>query len=266
MISLDIVKKHQLGNDEIQKMKLFVKRNAEDSGFHEFFYWDSIEHRKERMTPLDWLCYVDGNIVAYVAIYYFSDNVIEANISLAKNVYQHSHDFFNQLYRELYNTFARYRLYATVFKVNFENKIITRTLADLGATVVGYSKYMQRDADASIFDRTELIIKIISNADNSNREAYIFYSGSNPVGEIHLLHDGDQVLIEDISVFPSMNDKNYQCEMLQEICNVTNASKSLLIEIDSDFEYLTKLYKKLNFYDVAIIHNYDKELKADYLN
>lgn len=255
-------------------MKAFVTTNNEETGFPEFFYWDAIEHRStRRRTPMDWLCYVDGNLIAYLAIYYFSDSVLEINISLEKGMQQHSNEIFAQLYNELFETFGKYRLFGSVFKINFENKMIINSLRDLGATLTAYSRYMQRDiATVIVFEKTALSIKKADINDvaessahsfsNPNREAYLFYLNADPVGEIHVLHQDAQILIEEICILPHMENMGYELNMLQELCNIINDKKSLLIEIDADFDTQTKLYKDLGFYDVAFIHNYDKDLKA----
>lgn len=84
-------------------MKQFVQHNNEETGFPEFFYWDAIENRASHQNlDLDWLCYVDGKLIAYLAIYYFSDSVLEVNISLEKSMQQHSHEIFDKLYNELH--------------------------------------------------------------------------------------------------------------------------------------------------------------------
>lgn len=289
MVQVTFSKNDHLSKDEIKDMKLFVKHNNEETGFMEFFYWDAIEHRLERKTPLDWLCYVDGKLIAYVAIYYFNNSVLEINISLIKAMYEHSYDIFKQLYDELYNTFSRYRLVASVVKINFENKIITSTLSELGANLVATSFYMQRSKDASVYEQTNLNCKLANkesidilveiqvacfndDADeykkflersmhNSKRAAYIFHIGEDPVGKIHVLDCDDYLLIEEVCVLPGMQSEGYEVLMLQELCNIMHNKKSLLIEIDTDIEVLTKLYKELNFYKTAVIHSYDRDLR-----
>lgn len=258
MIKLEIVKKYHLDKNKLKEIKSFVERNNTETGFPEFFYWDAIEHRIERPVSLDWLCYTDGKLVAYVAIYYFNSSVLDVNVSLTLKMYQYSHDIFSKLYDELYKSFGKHRLFASVFKINFENSILKNTLADLGATVVGMSKYMQRDIDGPIFDSVMFTIKEVIN--NHNRKEYLFYLDDESIGKVNVIDSDDQILIEDLWITPAMQDNNYELAMLQEICNIAHNNKSLLVEIDSDFSALTTLYNELGFYDVAIIHNYDREL------
>jgi hypothetical protein len=111
-------------------------------------------------------------------------------------------------------------------------------------------------------DKNEYLDFFTRSLDNKNREAYLFYNGDDPIGKVHVLHNDDQVLIEEVCVLPYMKDRGYELSMFQEVCNIIQNKKSLLIEIDAEFDSLTRLYKELGFYDLAFIHSYDRDLKT----
>lgn len=287
MQEFKIVKYSKLDSQKLNEMKLFVRQNDLRSDFPTFFNWNAIANRRQRGLPSDWLCYDQDTLIAYVAIYYFGGNSLEIDLSLIPEAYYLYPELLAVLCNQMYSDFKSYKIFATIFRVNFENKVLANALLQLGATVVDSIQYMQRNLQAATYPPSNLTCKkadlvhipilvdlqvecfaaepaaygeyLTATFGDLNREAYVFYLFGDPIGKAHLLYDGEHVVLQDVCVLPTMQRKGYGKALIQELCNLMHDNKHILVEVESNANYLAKLYANLGFVSLGFVHCYDRD-------
>lgn len=283
MIRRYLIKTTKLAKNELKDIKnlALVAQNVDK--FKNKIYWNIIEDRKLPEYD-DFLLYVEGNLIGYVAIFAFKEDEVELS-AIIHPKYRHQ-GYFKSLLPEIFVE-LRKRHFKKCLMISNRDSVIGKHIVNKLKTTFSHSEYemvaktkpsfdnlpeielrehKQEDIidlaqmDAICFKSSidKMIFRFINSMNEKNRKVYVALSQGEKIGKVHLRFDEkNHAYIHDLCILPAYRRKKFATSMVMQVMAILNQKKisRIYLDVEGDNTSAIQLYQQCG-YEITAIHDF----------
>ncbi len=290
----------ELSPQHLKAVKRFIMVCGKYDGYEPIFYWNNIEHRKNKGQN-DLIVYNDANeIIAYLALYHFEENEVEITLMVAPEYRQPS--FYAMLLEQVKQMIASYPVNIShfVFTCNQKDKALkkyiqglagnnTYTVHKMALTVKRFSKLragglefipmehinirratfadlvglVRLDAECYGFPSNIYHEKNSEILENPHKRIMVAVKNNKVIGKMNILFDKKYASLYDLCIAPEERGNGYAAVLLQNIFKTVFELGMNKILLDAEDELHMQWYQKLNFTCKASYEQWKVEVPKD---
>lgn len=269
-------KTSKLHKNELRQIRNLIDRSAEVDGFKIKAYWHVLENRLT-MEFNDFLYYLDGNLIGYLALFTFESNEAEMTAVIHPK-YRQRHLFrkmlaeatlelrqrgvgrylwicpkgspINEDYLKRFNgqyIFSQVEMTARREPIHIDLPEISLRLA----TQADLNQLAKIGAISFDSSYTETLQRFTENMKEKNRRTWLLsIPGFDNIGKIHVRFDEGRVaFIHDLCVLPEYRGKKYAMAMILKTMEMMYQAdqRKIILDVECHNEGALKLYQQCGF-------------------
>lgn len=283
MIRKYLIKTTKLSRNELKEVKNLTLLCQNHDQFKTKLYWNIIEDRKIPEYD-DFLLYVEGNLIAYLAAFVFKEE--EAEITgMVHPKYRHQ-GHFKALLLDIFYELKRRGIKKYQLICNRESKIAEEYFKRLNTSFshnelemttttfleipnlpeVELREYTQDDIldlaqmDSVCFNTSfeKMVFRFLNNIGEKDRKVYVATYEGEKIGKVHIrLDENQKAYIHDLCIMPDYRRKKLGTAMVMKIMDVMRKKgiKVIFLDVEGQNESAINLYKQCG-YDITAIYDF----------
>ncbi len=275
-----LTKTSKLGKNDLKEIRKLVDICKKADGFETKYYYNIL---KDRRIPEfdDFFYYLNGNLVAYLAIFCFKEN--EAEVSVCVHPKNRREGIFKRLFEEASGELARRGIkdalllvqhgsqpaeticasYNAVFshaehEMTSKHSVEFHDLPDVQLRDVTKDDAMELariDAAGFNTDFNKMVYRFLSGMKEKDRTVWMATHNGENIGKVHVRFDDDgRGYIHDLCIPPEHRRKRYATAMVQECLTKLKKMgfKVIYLDVEATNPNAIELYTKCGFETTAI--------------
>lgn len=269
-----ITKSSRLYKNELASIKKLHDLSSAQDKFKPKFYWNILQDRQTQEFN-DFLYYIDGNLVGYLALFTFKPD--EAELSAMVHPKYRRQQIFKNLLDEAalelnkrriksilvisqpHSSFADYlqQRGATYCYSHVEmtalNPPLEKTLPEVELKLTNNDDLMTlAKIGAACFNTPflEVLQRFVENSRDRNRRAWLLILNNEFIGKIHVrFEDTKTAFIHDLCIIPEKRGQNYAMAMILKTMNMLKSEgyKNFTLDVECHNEGALKLYEQCGY-------------------